>query len=522
MKILTVLSLLFLSSLIMAQNCRQSFTVESLSGGNLDVSIGVIDLWWNGNEGQYFFPKQETDKVSAIFAGAFWISAEGPNDEFLLAAQQFGRSQGNTDYWAGPDGTADACENWDQIFRVSQSEVDAFKGLNELTINNIPENILRWPASENPFFEQANGFSLPLQSNGYADFIDQNADGIYNPLDGDHPRLNGAKEIAWTVMNDFGNVHTESGGDPLIFQIQVTTHVFDQNQLALDNSSLYKVKMINMADEIRKNGTFSLWIDADLGCSEDDNAGCIPEEDLAFFYNVDEVDGSSGSNCTGGVNTYGDEIPVIGISFINPETLASNPLELIGFRVANRAGVQGEFDFSIPFMNIGNPADPDSGAACNFPFEFEDRRALISYGYFDLEPNESQEIVFSVTGIENVALPCPDITPLIEATNEVEAFFAEQELLTSTREEVVNEQALKVFPNPVSGNEEVTISLEDKTVNLSEIKIFDSIGKLVATYSDIGDSSKSITHIQLSSGIYIVECIDENAIRFVKKFVKMD
>jgi len=518
MKTLTSLTLLFISSFLIAQNCRQSFTVESLSGGNLDVSIGVTDLWWNGNEGQYFFPKQESDKVSAIFAGAFWISAEDPNGELLLAAQQFGRSQGNADYWAGPDGTAEACENWDQVFRVGQEDVDIFKSLSELTINNIPENILKWPASGNPFFEEVNGFPLPLQSNGYADFIDQNSDGVYNPLDGDHPRLNGAKEIAWTVMNDFGNVHTESGGDPLTFQIQVTTHVFNQNQTALDNSSLYKVKIINMANEIRKNGTFSLWIDADLGCSEDDLVGCLPDENLAFFYNEDEVDGSSGDNCTGGVNTYGEEIPVMGIKFLKPENLALEPLEIIGCRVLDR-NLPGGIDPEVPFTNIGNPADPNSGATCNSFVELQDRRALISYGYFDLGPNESQEIVFAVTGIENVPHPCPDITPLIEATNEVEDFFLEQELLTSSHNKVLDEQGVKIFPNPVSSHEEITISLIDNSVNLKEVKIFDAVGRLVVKYSDIRASNKNISRSKLDTGVYLVECIGENTERYVKKVV---
>ena len=58
-----------------------------------------------------------------------------------------------------------------------------------------------------------------------------------------------------------------------------------------------------------------MWIDPDLGCSEDDFIGSDTSRSLMYVYNQDELDGNVGCDCTTGSTTYCDEVPVLGIDY---------------------------------------------------------------------------------------------------------------------------------------------------------------------------------------------------------------
>jgi hypothetical protein len=59
-----------------------------------------------------------------------------------------------------------------------------------------------------------------------------------------------------------------------------------------------------------------MWIDPDLGCSEDDYIGCDTSRSLMYIYNQDEVDGDVGCDCTtGGGTTYCEEVPILGCDY---------------------------------------------------------------------------------------------------------------------------------------------------------------------------------------------------------------
>ena len=61
-----------------------------------------------------------------------------------------------------------------------------------------------------------------------------------------------------------------------------------------------------------------MWVDPDLGCHLDDYIGCDTSRSLAYVYNMDELDGNPGTECTGGggsVETYGSRVPMIGIDY---------------------------------------------------------------------------------------------------------------------------------------------------------------------------------------------------------------
>src|SRR6185436_8288210 len=90
-----------------------------------------------------------------------------------------------------------------------------------------------------------------------APFYDFNGDGYYNTLDGDYPkydfgfhttgisnRLNGDQTI-WWVFNDVGNVHGETGGNPIGIEIQAQAYAFCTTDPDLSNTTFYTYKIIN-------------------------------------------------------------------------------------------------------------------------------------------------------------------------------------------------------------------------------------------------------------------------------------
>jgi len=313
------------------------------------------DMWWDGNVGRYIVPKVAPGipEVSSIFASGIWIGGKDPGGNLKLAAQTYGRSTGNFDYYPGPlykgdpnypgggalqdprRGTIepDTCANWDKFFVVKGVEIEEHirnwrvaleEGQIKLDREDIPESILGWPARGNPFFESIHQFKLPNSQQGLADFWDQNLNGMYEPEKGDYPILGirhcwssypkaAPDEMIFWIYNDTGNEHRNSGSaQALQMEIQGIAFSFKTND-DLNNMTFQRHKLINRSIERLDSTYFGLWVDADLGCSTDDYIGCDIDRNLAYTYNADAVDGTNGCVCDAGMATYCEEIPIVGI-----------------------------------------------------------------------------------------------------------------------------------------------------------------------------------------------------------------
>src|SRR5690625_6534083 len=91
------------------------------------------------------------------------------------------------------------------------------------------EDVLRWPARENPHIKRIHGFDLPNTTQGLAGFFDRNNDMKYDPLDGDYPiiEIRGCPvpqypdEMIFWIYNDAGSIHTQTQGHPIQMEVQV-------------------------------------------------------------------------------------------------------------------------------------------------------------------------------------------------------------------------------------------------------------------------------------------------------------
>jgi hypothetical protein len=313
-----------------AQNCTESTAQEYIQGNDMKVVFrNGGDMFWDGSEAQCIVPYayQQPVEISSLFAGAVWMGGYDSGGNLRLAAQTY-RSGGN-DYWSGPLDSLTGlpyngnCTDFDKIWEVKRwaierhiADFDDDGIINAITHSSI----LEWPGRGNPQFFGAMGFQLPNQE--LAPYFDRNGNSIYEPMLGDYPTFDHGNsaaisdEILWSVFNDNGNLHTQTNGQPLNFEVQRTVYAFScMNNASLSKTLFVRHKVINRANSTINDFYFGLWTDPDLGCANDDYIGTDTLSNTIYAYNQDNNDDNPCG--TGGAAGYGANPPAQAITFLN-------------------------------------------------------------------------------------------------------------------------------------------------------------------------------------------------------------
>ena len=293
-----------------AAGCNPSTSQTDLDVNNVRTTImGGGDMWWNLEGARYEIPK-DGDRHS-LFAGALWIGGVDAGGQLKVAAMTY-RQDGN-DFWTGPLNTTTAtissedCNKWDKHFKINRAEVQ--EHVSRINANDptytIPKSIEDWPAHGDPG-----------QDEFLAPFYDVNGNDEYEPESGDYPDYNisgtnkdaalfGDQTLFW-IFNDKGNIHSESGAEPLGLEIHAQAFGFAADN-EINDMTFYNYKIINRSTLPLLNTYFGQWVDPDLGFYLDDYVGCDVSLGLGFCYNGDaEDEGASG---------YGFNPPAIGVDF---------------------------------------------------------------------------------------------------------------------------------------------------------------------------------------------------------------
>ena len=485
------------------QNCDNAVTQIDQQINNVRARLTTGgDVWWDGNNGRYVVPKPPpgVPEVSSIFAGGVWLGGRDPAGNLKIAAQQYGRSQGNFDYYPGPlnegdpefpggplqdprRGTVgrDTCAQWDKFFVVSGANIDMHvtawrraqeEGETFLDPATIPEDILGWPARGNRFFEGIHQFRLPTTVQGLAGFWDQDFDGIYEPDEGDYPIIEirgcldeepqtSPDEMIFWVYNDAGNAHRESGSATVIqMEVQVQAFSYQTND-DINSMSFQRYKLINRAIERIDSTYFAMWVDADLGCYTDDYVGCDVSRSLAYVYNADQVDGTNGDVCDQGINTYGDEVPILGVDYFRgPINEFGEEIGMSSFTYFNNGSVAptpapgtqdpgtpqeyynylsgrwrdgNPFTFGgdgyqqggppIPYAFVDAPNQTGGWSMCEEGLPVGDRRTIQASGPFTLQPGAVNELIIGVVWVPDQNYPCPSLSRLQKADDIAQDLF---------------------------------------------------------------------------------------------------
>ncbi|MEZ4847900.1 MAG: hypothetical protein R3B93_04610 [Bacteroidia bacterium] len=165
-------------------------------------------------------------------------------------------------------------------------------------------NVQNWPAigNENSSLgTDADGFTLEaFRPDGTilyaAPFVNVDSDPFtYNPLNGDYPDIEGDQAI-WWIVNDKGNVHTETGGEPIGIEIHMLAFAFTTAN-AVNDMTFYRQTVINRANQPLIDTYLGQWVDSDIGYAFNDYVGCDTLKGLGYGYNATADDA--------GANGYG-------------------------------------------------------------------------------------------------------------------------------------------------------------------------------------------------------------------------
>jgi hypothetical protein len=506
------------------EDCSQSRSSTDMDINNVRARLlGGGDVWWDLRNGRYIVPKVDPasgeTEVSAIFAGSVWLGGLAPGNNLKVAAQTY-RSSGN-DFWPGPlvEATGGStnkalCEQWDRHFKVNGVDIDRHlqiwstsekddcgRILDEEQIARISPDVLYWPAYGNPRFVNRFGFELPDNANaGLADFFDVGGppdpitgkcgpDGKYQPEYGDYPKIGirGCEDdprypdqMVFWIYNDAGGIHTQTQSpEPLRMEVQVQAFAYATND-EVNDMTFQRYRLINRGTQPLDSTFFAMWTDPDLGCYVDDYIGCDTATSLMYVYNEDALDGQPGCNCPGGVPTYCDKIPILGIDYFrgpldldvivgydtiifDGEPIAVPRYKELGmssFTYYNNGGVgnwpaamvdpvnfieyyrymTGSWRDGTPFTYGGSgynvaslqrikyafteaPNETQGWSMCTANLDFGDRRTLQASGPFQLKPGAINELIIGVVFVPEETYPCPSLDRLLFADGIAQALF---------------------------------------------------------------------------------------------------
>jgi len=493
------------------ENCDNAVTQIDQQVNNVRARLTTGgDVWWDGSGGRYVVPKPPpgVTEVSSIYAGAVWLGGKDPGGNLKVAAQTYGRSGGNFDFYPGPlfEGDPDypggmlqdprrgsvgqdTCAQWDKFFVVKGANIDQHvanwrkalaAGETFLDEDDIPEDVLGWPARGNRFFEAIHQFQLPNTQQGLAGFWDQDLDGFYEPDEGDYPIIeirgcldiepvSAPDEMIFWVYNDAGNVHRSSGSASVLqMEIQVQAFAYATND-DINNMTFQRYKLINRSIERLDSTYFALWVDPDLGCYSDDYVGCDVDRSMAYVYNSDQIDGTTGCSCEFGIESYCEEVPILGIDYFrgprapvyndDGDQIGEKELGMSSFTYFNltsfgspaagttapqsaqeyynylsgkwRDGTPFQFGGdayqtggeSIPYAFVDAPSVNGGWSMCEEGLPQGDRTTIQASGQFTLLPGAINELIVGLVWVPDQVYPCPSITRLQKADDIAQGLF---------------------------------------------------------------------------------------------------
>ena len=279
----------------------------------------------------------------------------------------FDVNQGTLD-WGFADISPEVCMEYDNFYITERQEVELFNAWYECSNDpdcdasleypdyQIPSSILQWPGNFNIDLDYTQTYDFNL-----APFYDRNSDGVYNPADGDYPWYDLTNQIdcrtsrrvtlygdfnMWWVFNDKGNIHTETSGDPIGMEIKAQAFAFATND-EVNSMTFYNYELINRSYYTLNNTYFAVWVDSDIGCSEDDYVGCDVQRGLSYQYNADAND----DGCQYAIQGYP---PAIGVDFFegpyqdNDGIDNPGPSDTVSVDAASAYNLNG-----IPYKGLG-------------------------------------------------------------------------------------------------------------------------------------------------------------------------
>ncbi|MEX2483778.1 MAG: T9SS type A sorting domain-containing protein [Brumimicrobium sp.] len=504
---------------------KTQLTSDTINGNSvLAVLFDQGGLFNNPSIGAAGYELPSGSGNHLIFNSGFWFAGTNQNGDLKLAARKFGQA---TDFYRGPysltgdySNTAYINEYQGGIWTVSKSEI--IQHINNYNQPNYvaPQGIENWPGNGNPNIGVADQL---------APYVDVNNNNIYEPYQGDYPCIKG-DVASYQIMHD-DSTHNNSGGERIGAEIHIMVYQIASSNY-IDSTTFIEVKVFNKGQNSFTNFKSSLFIDGDIGFSDDEYIGSNPSRNLMYNYNGTNSD--PGGN---GQPGYGSNPPTVGVVSLN------NTIDYSGY--FNRPDLGGPYSHapSTPsdywnYMNgkwkdgtdwtqggngyggttptqhlyDGNPfqgtgwteLDTDGMGTSN---SYGDRRFVMTTAESNFVPGDTLEYHYAVIAnrrgdhLENVQ-------GIIDYADSVQQYYNNmstscmQQGTTSVDVSDLNISNVKLFPNPATNQVIVTWS----NVEADNIIIYSFHGKIVGNTLINENEGKTVLDISsLSKGIYFVK-----------------
>jgi hypothetical protein len=488
-----------------------------------------------------------------------WLGGKDSTGNSITAIKSYVND--GTDFFAGPnlpipsDSLLENSKDYDKIWKMTALEITTFQeDLKDGVLNGSFPSIMAWPARNNPNSLTFNGFSLP-ENVDLAPFKDIDKDGIYNPMKGDFPLVEGISEtnlptvFYWCVYHDRGT-HTYSKGKPMNVEIQQSTWIYDcKSDTILNNSMFFSYKIINKGAAAIDSLMVGIATDTDFSCSKNNMTGCIPSQNTFWSYrNL-----AYNEDCS--PISYGKNIkPAIAVTFLNqpifafvatgydvfPSLLPQNILpskSIEYYNVLNGKWAKGE---GITCCGVGYeknatqattkflfPENPNKIGAWSMQQNQNiipslERGSVGSVSLKKLLPNQSQRIDLAVSYHQDTThrkvLQATDLMyrniPILQNTYN-QQFTNKCFTKVSTSQSNFLED-ISIFPNPFDNQ----ITIQNNSTEYIDYQLFTIQGQLLQKGKILTENIQTLQVDFLPKGIYFLALKGENGAWKVEKLVK--
>lgn len=276
-----------------------------------NVKAGIAnrsDMHWDvGGIGNALYEVPKGSGKHSNFASALWIGGLDNGGQLHGGAQTY--RQNGCDFWPGPLDTINATIdtatslNYDKIWKVSYTDINTF--ITAFNSGSVVATVdmLTWPAH-----------GTGNNSRNLAPFVDYNGDGLYNPNDGDYPKIKGDQTL-YFIYNDNLAAHSTSF-TPMGIEVHGMAYAYGcptvlNGNPELSYTTFYDYKIINRSSFNYHDVYVSMWSDVDLGYYGDDYIGSNVGDNFGYAYNGDAFDEQ-----VAGIVGYGAYIPAQGFNIV--------------------------------------------------------------------------------------------------------------------------------------------------------------------------------------------------------------
>lgn len=512
----------------------------SLEVNNIKARVNNNIHLFNKNDVQESgFESVLTSYTNTIYNSSLWLAGEYGNGNLSVAAEK-SYDVSSKDFFFGPIGNyynLPNYQNYDRVYPITKTDIDQHNAWYncvqdpncDVNINfpnyTIPQYILEWPAHG----DVSNGEDFYL-----APFEDVDGDGIYNPENGDYPKIKG-DEAVFYVLNDF-KTHVASGGAPLGVEIHVMVYAYESNLEVINNTVFVNYKVFNRG-KVAGFSKLKIGVYTDLDVdyfTGQDFIGCDTNRNMYYGYTVNTPNDTLGepaqgvkflnktmnsftyyTSSTGSMGDPNNGVPAQFNNYLSSKWKDGSSLYYGGNGYFGNTGVSS---VETNYAFSGNPSGLNGWSQDNQG----DMRGVGVIEEQNFNPHDM--ICFDLAYIFNLdktVSNLENVNQLLTASDEVQNFYDNNQLgcdylFTSVEEK--KEELIKplVYPNPFS---EETKVLFNREIVEGKLGLLNSLGQKVKSFELKNRKELTISREGLAEGVYFYQISDTKGIIFTGKLI---